>query len=217
MRQKIVATAVVGGLVVGAAFVVTAVAGPGVAIAQEDSAQDAEEHSDGPHHRHGAILEEVLDDLVESDTINQEQADAITNALVAKAEEFKTERQELRELISGFLEDDVITADELSQLPEDHPLNDVDGRFAEALADGELTRDEIREDRPNPRKNWFKRGARFGALLDDGGIDQEEYDALPEDHPLKTSDVSEYLDDGVITIDELRELRQSQIDSGDAA
>jgi hypothetical protein len=54
-------------------------------------------------------------------------------------------------------------------------------------------------------------------LLDDGGIDQEEYDSLPDNHPLKQIDVSEYLADGVISIDELRELKQSQSDSGDTA
>lgn len=217
MREKIVAAAVAGGLVIGAGFVFAAVAGPNVAMAQEDDGQDREESSDGAHHRDGAILEEVLDDLVSSGTISQDQADAIKDALVEKAEEVKTERQELRDLISGFLEDGVITADELAQLPNDHPFNNEDGRFAEALEDGELTRQEIAEVRPHSRKNLFKRGARFGALLDDGGIDQEEYDALPGGHPLKLVDVSEYLDDGVITIDELRELRRSQQDSGDTA
>jgi hypothetical protein len=54
-------------------------------------------------------------------------------------------------------------------------------------------------------------------LLDDGGIDQEEYDSLSDNHPLKQIDVSEYLADGVISIDELRELKQSQSDSGDTA
>lgn len=217
MRQKIVATAVAGGLLVGSAFVVASVAGPAVAIAQEDSAQDAEAENDGPHIRPSAVLEEVLDDLVESETITQAQADAISDALVAKTEEIKAERQAIRELISGFLDDDVLTADELAQLPDDHPFNNEDGRFSEALEDGELTRQEIREARPQSRKNLFKRGARFGALLDDGGIDQEEFDSLPDDHPLKSADVSEYLEDGVITLDELRELRQSQHDSGDAA
>ena len=36
---------------------------------------------------------------------------------------------------------------------------------------------------------------------------QSEYDALGDDHPLKSIDVSDYLDDGLITIDELREIR----------
>ena len=133
-----------------------------------------------------------------------------------KPEELQAEKEELRELIAGFLEDDVITADELAQLPEDHIFNDLDGPFAEALADGELTKEELASIKPHPKRDAFRHGVRFGALLDDGGIDQAEYDALPDDHPFKQIDVSEYLADGVITIDELRQIRQSQ-DSGDAA
>lgn len=111
----------------------------------------------------------------------------------------------------------MITADELSQLPDDHPFNDPDGPFADALADGQLTRDELAEVHPHPRRDRFKRGVGLGALLDDGGIDQAEYDSLDDDNPLKQIDVSEYLDDGVITIAELREIRQSQSKSGDSA
>jgi hypothetical protein len=54
-------------------------------------------------------------------------------------------------------------------------------------------------------------------VVDDGGIDRAEYEGLPDDHPLKDIDVSEYLDDGVITIAELREIRKSQSTSGDDA
>lgn len=54
---------------------------------------------------------------------------------------------------------------------------------------------------------WFGRGFRFGSLLDDGGIDQDEYDSLADEHPLKQADVSEYLDDGLITPEELGELK----------
>lgn len=214
MREKVVAAAVAGGLVVGAGFVAAAISSPGVAEAQEDT---TEESNVRPFHRHGAVLEEVLADLVEAGTIDQAQADAIIAALAEKAQDLRAERQETRELIKGFLEDDVITADELVQLPDDHAFNNPDGIFSEALGDGELTREEIREARPHPRRDRFKRGFRLGALLDDGGIDQAEYDRLSEDHPLKQTDVSAYLEDGVITIDELREIRQSQSDSGDAA
>lgn len=215
MKQRVLAATVAGGLLVGASFVAAAVSSPAVAEAQEDTTTTearSVRFNPGP----GALLEEVLADLVADGTISQEQADAITDALGAKAEELKAEKEELRELIAGFLEDDVITADELAQLPEDHIFNDPDGPFAEALADGELTKDEIASIKPHPKRDAFRNGVRFGALLDDGGIDQAEYDALPEDHPFKQIDVSEYLADGVITIDELRQIRQSQ-DSGDAA
>ena len=155
------------------------------------------------------VLSEVLSDLVDDETISREQADAILAAIGTKAEELKAQREANKALIEGFLEDDVITSDELAQLPDDHPFNDPDGPFADAVSDGELTRDELREARPHPRHGAFRRGAHFGALLDDGGIDQAEYDELPVEHPLKQVDVSDYLDDdGLITPDELRELHE---------
>lgn len=214
MRGKVLAATLAGGLVVGAGFAAAAVSPPGAAAAQEEGKETQDvKHSSG----HGALLEEVLADLVSEGTITQEQADAITEALGTKADEIKAENQELRELISGFLEDGVITADELAQLPEGHIFNDPDSPYADAVADGELTREEISRVMSQPRRDLFKRGARFGALLDDGGIDKEEYDALSDDHPLKQIDASEYLVDGVITIDELRQIRQSQESLGDSA
>ena len=59
----------------------------------------------------------------------------------------------------------------------------------------------------HPRK-WrpFAHGWRFAELFDDGGIDQDEYDSLDEDHPLKQLDPSDYLEDGLITPDELPQL-----------
>ncbi len=220
MRQKVIAVAIAGGLAVGAGLIAITVATPGIAIAQDD--QNLEGNSERPHDRNGTLLEEVLDDLVATGKITQEQAGDIIDSLAAKATEVRAEREELQELIYGFLDDDVISADELAQLPEGHPFNDPDGPFASALEDGQLTRTEIQSARPkNPGDlkpgGPFKRGARLGALLDDGGIDQAEYDGLSEAHPLKQTDVSQYLEDGVITIDELREIRESQSTSGDAA
>jgi polyhydroxyalkanoate synthesis regulator phasin len=218
MRERVGAAFVAGGLVVGAGLATVMTSGSSVAFAQEDPAQ--EETSERFHER-GAVLEEVLDDLVEAGTITREQADSVAEALVAKAQEHAAERRETRQLIEEFLDDEVISEDELARLPEEHPFNDENGPFAEALEDGELSRDEIQESRPHFRRDLFKKGARFGALLDEGGIDQGEYDALPDDHPLKSADLSEivsgYLEDGVITIDELRAIKMSQKDSGDAA
>jgi len=155
------------------------------------------------------VLSEVLSDLVDDETISQEQADAILAAVGTKAEEIKAQHEANKELIEGFLEDDVITSDELAQLPDNHPFNDPEGPFAEVVADGELTRDELREARPHSRRGAFRRGAHFGALLDDGGIDEAEYNELPDEHPLKQIDVSEYFDDDeLITPDELREIHE---------
>lgn len=216
MKARVTAAVVAGGFALGVAVLGISTL-PSTASAQENSESTNGADSDRPNHRHGAVLEEVLADLVAAGTIDQDQADAVLEAVVAKADEIAAQRQELRELIRQFLEDDVITADELSQLPDVHPFNNTEGVFSEALADGELTRAEIADARPHHRGSAFKRGARFGAILDDGGIDQSEYDALDDDHPLKQTDVSQYLDDGVITIDELREIRQSQSKSGDNA
>lgn len=96
----------------------------------------------------------------------------------------------------------MITQDEVSELPEDHPI--FNDRLDEAWEDGELTKEEF--GRPGKHRA-FRRGAHFGALLDDGGIDADEYSDLPDDHPLKRAEVEELLDgDGLITGEELREL-----------
>lgn len=202
---------------VGAALLAATLSSPGVASAQNDSQDPSEETNVGPFKNHGSVLEDVLSDLVEDGTIDQSQADAIVEALDAKTAEFRTAAQDLRGLIAGFLEDGVITAEELDQLPDAFPFNNLERVFGDALDDGELTLDEFQDAFHQPRRGQFWSGARIGALLNDGGIDQEEYDSLAEDHPLKQVDVTEYLSDGIISIDELRELKKSQSDSGDAA
>ncbi|HEY5889928.1 MAG TPA: hypothetical protein VIW94_04410 [Acidimicrobiia bacterium] len=165
MRQKVIAAALAGGLALGAGLIALTVATPGIANAQDD--QNPEETSERTHDRHGAILEEVLDDLVAAGQISQEQAEVIIESLASKAEEIRAARE-----ASGLTP---------------------------------------------PQRGQLRRGVWLGALLDDGGIDQAEYDGLPDIHPLKQSDVSQYLEDGVITFDELREIRESQSQSGDAA
>jgi hypothetical protein len=204
MRSKVLGALVVGGLLVGAGLATSLVSAPSIAQAQEDT-DSPDTH--GPGHRVAGFLQDLLGDLVGKRTITQDQADAIIDAAQAKAAEMRDERHANRDLIRGFLEDGVITKDEASQLPEDHPL--LSDRFDEAWADGELTRDEIDGVLPHPRLDAFRRGFGRGlglGLLDDGGIDQEEYDALPDDNPLKKADVSQYLEDGLITPDELRQL-----------
>lgn len=214
MGKKISAALVAGGLLVGAGLLTSVVSSPGTAVAQEeaDSTEDQ-----GPIPRILGFLGEVLDELVGDGTITQDQADAILEASESKATEVKEEREAQRDLIQGFLDDDVITEDEASQLPDDHWL--LSEIFDDAWEDGELTVEEIRELRPHPRRDAFKNGLRFGAFLDDGGIDQEEYDSLDDNHPLKQVDVSEYLADGLITPDELREIHRGlrDPDSGDDA
>lgn len=203
MRRKVMAAITAGAILVGAGVAASMVSAPQVASAQES---DGTGEEGGLLYKGLAILEEVLAGLVDDGTIDESQADAIVAAVEAKAEEIRAEREARRELMRQFAEDGVFTADELAQLGEDHPFNDPDGPYAEAAADGELTLEEIRRIRQHPRWNAFRHGARLGALLDGGGIDQEEYDALPDGHPLKQVDVTEYLADGLITPSELREI-----------
>lgn len=204
MRNKIMAALVAGGLLVGAGFVTSIVSAPDTAAAQVDTAADDEDR--GFFARGMGFLGDVLDELVGEGTIDTDQADAILEAVEEKAVELKEEREALREEIKGYLEDGVLTSDEAANLPQDHWL--LSDALDDAWADGELTVQEIREARPHPRRDAFKRGARFGALLDDGGIDETEYESLPDGHPLEDVDVSEYFeDDGLITIDELREIK----------
>lgn len=201
MGNKVLVALVAGGLLVGAGFVASAVSSPGTAVAQEGT---DEERSDAPTPRIMGFLEEVLDELVGDDTITRDQADAIVDAAKAMAAEVNGELRANRELLEGLLEDGAITEEEASELPDDHFL--FDERFDEAWEDGELSAEDLRGLLHRHWRGPFRSGLRTGSILDDGGIDQEEYDALPDDHPLKEVDVSEYLDDGQITPDELREI-----------
>jgi polyhydroxyalkanoate synthesis regulator phasin len=98
------------------------------------------------------MLEEVLADLVSQGVITQEQSDAIVDALGAKAEEYRADMEAQREqmqqhweLIQGFLEDGVITQEEINQLPADSALREAFNSIAE---DGQITVDQLRQLRP---------------------------------------------------------------------
>lgn len=205
MSSKIIASLVAGGLLVGAGFVTSIVSTPGTAVAQEEATEPVERGFLG---RGLAFLGEVLDELVAEGTIDASDAEAVLDAVEEKAEAKRAEIQELKEQIQGFLEDGVLTEDEFEQLPEDNPF--ADEKFDEAWEDGELTKEEIRRSRPHPRRDAFKRGAHFGALLDNGGIDETEWSEIPDDSPLKQVEgIEDYFeDDGLITLDELREIRE---------
>jgi len=94
----------------------------------------------------GALLDDVLTDLVSTGVITQAQADAITAALAQavtdKQAELEAERAQMEQVwsqIQGFLSDGVITADELAQLPADNPISN----FEDILADGQITQEEL--------------------------------------------------------------------------
>lgn len=140
-----------------------------VAVAQTGQATDT--NTIGPVD--GRVLDgpvsQVLDDLVSQGVITADQSRAITDALEAKrdelAAEFRRRWQDWKQQgsqIRGFLDDDVITSDELSQLPEDSPLRDPDGPLADALEDGQITRQELRDARISLK--GFRRGHHLGLL-----------------------------------------------------
>jgi len=148
--KKVIAALAAGGVLVTGAFVASVVSGA-TANAQTEATTTSDATDQDPWPR-AWILDEVLAGLVDDGTLSQAQSDTVRDRFAAHVEDAMAERQlrreaarEMRDLIEGFLEDDVITADELSQLPEDHPLRDEDGVFADALADGQITRDELRQ------------------------------------------------------------------------
>lgn len=210
MRNRVTAALVAGGLLVGAGFITTIVSAPGTASAQEEATPDSEQR--GFFHRGFEFLSGVLDDMVGNGDLSQADADAVVAAVETAAEEAKAERKAIHEAVKEAFEDDVLTKAEAEAagLPADHWLLTADG-LQDAWSDGELTKAEIREARPHPRRDSFRRGAHFGALLDDGGVDQTEFDGLPDDHPLKqVENIESYFEgDGVITLDELREIREA--------
>ncbi len=158
--RKWIAVLAAGVLIIG---------GAAVATAQTDGTEPAEPGFGG--HR-GDVLQEVLDELVTANTITQSQADAIVDALEAKRAEFEAAREEMRaqheEMRAAIEEawsDDVLTQDEVADLPFADHLTDPDGPFAGAWSDGQLTREEfdaVRAElgpRPGPRGH---RGHGFG-------------------------------------------------------
>jgi polyhydroxyalkanoate synthesis regulator phasin len=147
MKQIIASVAAAGILVVGAFAASTITSSE--ASAQTDDVTVVTDEVARPHP--GAIVDDVLDDLVEKGTLRQDQADAVKDGLAAKHEELKEKfgdrrdrrahRQEMREQVEAWLADGVITADELTELDVELPIFE-DGPLAEALEDGEITQAE---------------------------------------------------------------------------
>jgi hypothetical protein len=93
-----------------------------------------------------SVLDQVLADLVTAGTITQAQSDAITQGLQSavdqKQAEMEAQRQQMEQMltqIQGFLEDGVITSDEIAQLPADNPFSNLQ----DILADGQITQEEL--------------------------------------------------------------------------
>ncbi len=164
--KKIIASVAAAGILVTGAFTASALVGAPAGAQTIDVATSDTTGPDeiGPREE---ALDEVLAGLVADDILTQAQSDEVKARLVAKHEELRAERQERREerrtvrdQIRGFLEDDVISSDELAQLPEDHPLRNDDGVFGDALADGQITRDELEEIHEGRLEGWRRGFAR---------------------------------------------------------
>ncbi len=145
MKKLLAALAAASVLVAGAFVASTVASDPANAQTTETQTREAPKRPDKRE-----ALDEVLGGLVTDGVLNQAQADAVRDALEAKHEELQAAREERRaereadrELIIGFLDDDVISADELAQLGDDHPFNDPYGPFASAAVDGEITKAEL--------------------------------------------------------------------------
>ncbi|MFP3882565.1 MAG: hypothetical protein ACLFRT_07710 [Actinomycetota bacterium] len=103
----------------------------------------------------------------------------------------------IEEVLDQVVEDGTITSDQADAI--------VDAASAKVTELKEQRRERLEDTRRHLR-HGFRGGFRLGALLDDGGVDESEYEDLGENHPLKRVDVDEYLDDGLITPEELREI-----------
>ena len=159
-----------------AAVLVAGIATASVISGSSAEAQEAttdEESTDFDRPERGSVVEDVLADLVDANEITPAQADTIIAALQEKREELKANRPEGEGRrgrgfgrgghsgnLAELLEDGVIDAAELAELPDGHPLTDPDGPFAEALEDGEITEDELQELRAGRRAH---RGDRLGS------------------------------------------------------
>ncbi|MCL1600182.1 MAG: hypothetical protein M3112_01440 [Actinomycetia bacterium] len=163
--KKIIASVAAAGVLVVGAFAASTIT-TSEASAQTEETPAVTDEIRRP--RTGAILDEVLADLVADGTLEQDEADAVTSAMADKWDELKEkfsdrkERRahltELHDNIQSWLEDGVITADELAELDVDLPRFE-DGPLAEALEDGQITQAEWdafmeeREARHETRRN----------------------------------------------------------------
>jgi len=141
---------IAGAAVAAAAPTITAVSES--ALATLNDGDEGDERAAGEFHvRFGGgvdLLEQVLADLVAAGTITQDQSDAITDALAAEVQAQRAAIEAEMQLWQGFIEDGVITQDEVNQLPEDSPFREV---FNSIAQDGQVDVDQLREFGPGLR------------------------------------------------------------------
>lgn len=129
--RKILMVLAVGAFVLG---------GAAIAVAQTEDGEEP------PFGRFGSAIQEVLDELVADpdNGFTQADADLVTQALEEKREERQALRETHRAQMEEFWSDGQLTADEIEQLPEGHPLR----QLPDLLEDGTITQEELQALRP---------------------------------------------------------------------
>ena len=169
---------------------------PAAAPAASDGTATSE--SGATEFRAGDLLGEVLADLVGQGVITQDQSDAIAAALESALDERRAEAEarleEMRrtwEQVQGFMEDGVITQEEVDTLPSDNPLRDAFDSIAE---NGQVTLEQLGQlgpgFGPGPGGPGFGGPGRGGMHFDgpnDRGVEQAP-DAGSESDPDADSD-----------------------------
>ena len=166
IMRKAVILALAGVLVAGIGVVAWGHDAPHEATA---SARGIESAPDGGFHRRGVrdldragILADTLSELVADGTITQEQMDAIVTAIEEKKSAIAAERSRVKELLESFWSDGVLTSAEIAQLPFAYRFTDPDGPFADALEDGQITKEEFEAIAKEFRGAKHKRRRHFG-------------------------------------------------------
>jgi hypothetical protein len=131
--RKTVAALTAGALITGGAMVATA---------QTDDGETTDPKPPVVEMERGARISSFFGEMVTQGVISQDQADTMLAELESRHEARVAEREERREAFESAFEDDVLTVAELEELGADRIL-DEDGPFAEALDDGQITRDEF--------------------------------------------------------------------------
>ena len=131
MRKSLVAL-IAGALIIG---------GAAIAMAQTDDSTTETQPPLAEMER-GEHLSLFLAEMVDENVITQEQADTLLSELQARFEARRADREEHRAQLEAAFADDILTVQELEDIGA-YRILDADGPFAEALADGELTRAEF--------------------------------------------------------------------------
>ena len=210
--RRLIWLPIAGFLLVAGAAIAAAASTPTitpVAQSNQDAASPAASAAAGPstnlgHGFMGAgtnLLDQVLADLVKAGTITQAQSDAITQGLQQAITDQQTQEQQQRQAleqewtqIQGFLQDGVITQDEVNQLPADSPFRQIFNSIANS---GQITLQQLEQLRMfgGPGGPGFDgpgfggpggRGHGFGPGWGPGGPDSDGGTTTPQASPSTT-------------------------------